>query len=75
MAFFALNSFEVIPVLVVAIATEFAGWALLTAIAAVGLKTSLREVIKVGGQAISLLVTETIFIAALVIGLLFCMKI
>lgn len=75
MAFFALNSFEVIPVLVVVIATEFAGWALLTAIAAVGLKTSLREVIKVGGAAISLLVTETIFIAALVISLLFWMEI
>ncbi|MEM6385378.1 MAG: putative sulfate exporter family transporter [Pseudomonadota bacterium] len=62
----ALNSFALIPAPLTQIATDVAGWALLTAIAAVGLKTSLGEVIKVGGPAIALLVTETVFLALLI---------
>jgi uncharacterized membrane protein YadS len=44
---------------------------LLAAIAAVGLKTSLKDVLNVGGAAIGLLVAETIFIAMLVLIFLF----
>lgn len=61
-----VNSFGLLPELVVSIAAELAGWALLIAIAAVGLKTSLGEVIKVGGPAITLLVIETVFIACFI---------
>ena len=64
----ALNSFGLFPAAVVQVATEVSRWALLCAIAAVGLKTSLKEVLDVGGAAIALLVTETAFIALLVIG-------
>ncbi|MEJ6394365.1 putative sulfate exporter family transporter [Gymnodinialimonas sp. 2305UL16-5] len=67
----ALNSFGVFPAAVTAIATEASRWALLTAIAAVGLKTSLKEVVDVGLPAIALLVVETAFIALLTIGALF----
>ncbi|MEL7212118.1 MAG: putative sulfate exporter family transporter [Pseudomonadota bacterium] len=69
-----LNSFGVFPAPVIAIATETSRWALLTAIAAVGLKTSLRDVIDVGGAAIALLVVETLFIGALTVSVLFWLQ-
>jgi len=40
---------------------------LLTAIAAVGLKTSIKEVLKVGAPAIALLVVETLFLAGVIV--------
>jgi uncharacterized membrane protein YadS len=46
---------------------ELSRWTLLVAIAAVGMKTSLRRVLDVGGQAIALIVAETIFIAGLIL--------
>lgn len=42
-------------------------WALLTAIAAVGMKTSIPDLLKVGGAAIWLLVLETLALAAFVL--------
>jgi uncharacterized integral membrane protein (TIGR00698 family) len=59
----ALNSLHLFPTALVDMSTSLSRWALLTAIAGVGLKTSLREVLKVGGPAIALLVVETTFIA------------
>lgn len=44
-------------------AAAISKWALLTAIASVGLKTSLRQTLKVGLPAIGLLVSETLFLA------------
>jgi len=41
---------------------------LLVAIAAVGMKTSLRTIFDVGGQAIILIVAETIFIAMFILA-------
>jgi len=38
-------------------------WALLTAIAAVGMKTSLRKIAEVGAPAIVLICAETLFLA------------
>jgi uncharacterized membrane protein YadS len=51
-------------------AGTFSRWALLVAIAAVGVKTSLPEVFKIGGRAIGLLVAETAFLAVLVLAAL-----
>jgi uncharacterized integral membrane protein (TIGR00698 family) len=65
-----LNSLGVIPEYITEIAAEFSRWALLTAIAAVGMKTALKEVLNVGLPAISLLVTQTVFIACFTIGAL-----
>ena len=62
-ALVALNSFGVIPGAVIEVTSEVSRWALLTAIAAVGLKTSLKDVMQVGPAAISLLVLQTVFIA------------
>lgn len=66
----ALNSFGFFPASVTTLAAEISRWALLTAIAAVGMKTALNEVIQVGLPAISLLVAETAFIGCVIVGAL-----
>jgi uncharacterized membrane protein YadS len=63
----ALNSLGVIPALIADWLAELSRWALLTAIAAVGMKTSLRRILDVGGQAIVLIVGETLFIAGFIL--------
>lgn len=42
-------------------------WCLVTAIAALGMKTSLKALAEVGGRAIGLIVAETVFLAAMVL--------
>lgn len=72
-AFFVLvgmNSLGLIPDTVRSIATEVSRWALLSAIAAVGIRTSLKDVINVGGAAIAVLVIQTLFIAGLSLSVL-----
>jgi uncharacterized membrane protein YadS len=49
------------------LAAKTSSWALLIAISAVGMKTQIKEVLNVGLPAISLLFTETIFIALFII--------
>ena len=66
-----VNSMGWIPTAISDLAGNISRWALLAAIAAVGLKTSLKDVLNVGGAAIGLLVAETIFIAMLVLIFLF----
>jgi len=59
----ALNSLVALPAAVLALAVEVSGWLLLTAIAAVGLKTRPAEILKVGKPAAALLLFETLFLA------------
>ena len=60
------------PAFAIAERDAVSGAALLVAIAAVGMKTSLRRILDVGGQAITLIVAETVFIAGLIlIGIVF----
>lgn len=66
----AANSFELLPTFVTSTLTDISRWALLSAIAAVGVRTNLAGVLNVGGRAIALLVLETAFIAALMMTLL-----
>ncbi len=66
-AFAGLNSLGVMPATIADMLGEFSRWALLIAIAAVGMKTSLRKVLDVGGAAIALIVAETVFIACLIL--------
>lgn len=63
-----LNSLGLIPASVAQFCSDVSRWALLIAIAAVGMKTSLRRILDVGGQAIWLIVIETVFIAVFVLG-------
>ncbi|WP_339636145.1 MULTISPECIES: putative sulfate exporter family transporter [Roseobacteraceae] len=68
-----LNSLGVIPDVVRSLLTELSGWALLVAIAAVGIKTSPRSIIAVGGTAIMMIVAETVFLALFVLGVVMCL--
>lgn len=63
-----LNSFGFIPVSVSYLAEQLSRWALLAAIAAVGIKTSLVRMMEVGGTAIGLVVVETVFLAGFVLA-------
>jgi uncharacterized membrane protein YadS len=64
----AINSMGVIPLPVLAVLKSVSRWCLVTAIAALGMKTSLKAMVDVGGRAIALIVAETIFLAALVLA-------
>ncbi len=68
LALATLNSFNLIPAPVTDLMSQASRWMLLVAIAAVGMKTNLKRVLAVGGAAIALLVTETVFIAALILA-------
>lgn len=61
-----LNSSVTLPKGLLDLAASGSGWLLLTAIAAVGLKTRPAEVLNVGRAAAGLLVVETLFLAVLV---------
>ena len=62
-----VNSLEFLPHTLTSISIEVSRWVLLIAISAVGMKTQIKESLKVGLPAISLLFTETVFIALFVI--------
>ncbi|TYC63556.1 YeiH family putative sulfate export transporter [Rhodobacterales bacterium] len=64
----ALNSFALIPEPVKDLSGHVSRWALLAAIAAVGMKTSIPKLLEVGGPAIWMLVTQTAFLALFVLG-------
>jgi uncharacterized integral membrane protein (TIGR00698 family) len=63
-----LNSLGVIPAMFAEWAGTLSRWALLIAIAAVGIKTSLGRMVEVGASAIGLMVAETIFLGIFIVG-------
>lgn len=63
----AINSFGLFPSIVQDVLSDLSRWALLISIAAVGMKTSLKTILDVGGQAILLIIAETIFIAGFIL--------
>ncbi|WP_282025030.1 YeiH family protein [Limimaricola cinnabarinus] len=63
LALAALNSLHLLPGWAIETASAISRWALLTAIAAVGMKTSLKQLLDVGGRAIALLTAQTVFLA------------
>lgn len=67
LALAAANSFGLVPKAFADILSDLSRWALLVAIAAVGMKTSLRTILDVGGQAITLIVAETVFLAGFIL--------
>ena len=71
LAFFAANTVGVIPPPVLGILSKTASMLLLVAITALGIRTSLKEVLSIGFKPIALLCTETAVLAALVLGFLF----
>ncbi|MNV79229.1 hypothetical protein D3C71_1727710 [compost metagenome] len=71
MVLVAINSTGVIPQTVTNGMNDLSRSCLVVAIAALGVKTSLQKLTKVGWQPIVMLVGETFFLAALVVALLF----
>ena len=65
LALAALNSAGFVPAILADLLADASGWALLIAIAAVGMKTSLATVLQVGGVAIALITAETLFLAGI----------
>ncbi|WBU58756.1 YeiH family protein [Paracoccus sediminicola] len=63
----ALNSIGLIPQMVADWAGALSRWALLIAIAAVGIKTSLARMLEVGAGAIVLMVAETVFLGVFIV--------
>ena len=70
LAFFGANTASVIPPLAQELLSTTASVLLLLAITALGIRTSLREVLSIGFRPIILLCTETAVLAALVLSFL-----
>jgi uncharacterized integral membrane protein (TIGR00698 family) len=64
----ALNGFALVAKPIAAVLTEASKWLLVISVAALGMKTSLREMMAVGTTAIALIAAETIFLGLLVLG-------
>ena len=64
----ALNGFSLVAKPVAAVLTETSKWLLVISVAALGMKTSLRELMAVGTTAVALIAAETVFLALLVLG-------
>jgi uncharacterized integral membrane protein (TIGR00698 family) len=65
----AVNSFGWIPKGVADFGSDFSRWALVASIAAIGMKTQLRELVTVGWKPIGLMIGETLFLAVLVVAM------
>jgi uncharacterized integral membrane protein (TIGR00698 family) len=65
-----VNSTGWVPAAVQELGNDASRWCLLTAMAAIGMKTQLREVATVGIKPVVLMILETAFLAVLVLGLL-----
>lgn len=65
-----INSVGMIPAPAQSFLADSSRWMLVTAIAALGAKTSFRTLSTVGWRPVIMMVTETVFLAALVLGAL-----
>ena len=63
-----INSFGWLPAFAVDGATDVSRWCLVTAIAALGMKTSFKDLLAVGWRPIGLMLAETVWIALLVLA-------
>jgi len=64
----AVNSSGYVPAAVAGVVQAASGWCLVTAIAALGTKTSLGDLAKVGWKPIAVMVGETLFVGLLVLA-------
>ena len=63
-----LGSHELFPETLRQVVLDISRWCLVVAISALGMKTSLKSLGDVGGQAIALICGETVFLAILVLA-------
>ncbi len=62
-----VNSFGLIPEAVKSVGTDASRWCLVTAIAALGMKSAVSELLEVGPGPLAMIVTQTIILAAVVL--------
>lgn len=74
LALAALNSMGVVPADVRDAVGQVSSFLIITAIAALGMKTSLLALARIGMGPVMLLITETIFIGLLVVGLIYGLR-
>jgi uncharacterized integral membrane protein (TIGR00698 family) len=74
LALAALNSLGLVPADIKAAITQVSSFLIILAIAALGMKTSLLALARIGLAPVMLLITETIFIGLLVIGLIYGLR-
>lgn len=67
LALAAINSTGILSHSIIEAINSISRWALLIAISAIGMKTSLKRVLDVGGAAILLIITETVFLAIFIL--------
>ncbi len=73
-AFFVLallNNIGLIPEWLVAIIKTLSSWCLVVSIVAIGVKTSLKQIVSVGWKPVFLITSETIFFAVLILSGIF----
>ncbi len=64
----AINSTGVLPHAVTRLGNDASRWCLVMAIAAIGMKTQIRDIISVGWKPVALMLMETALLAAMVLG-------
>ncbi len=74
LALVILNSLGVVPAGIKGAVGEVSSFLIIAAIAALGIKTSLLALARIGMAPVMLLITETVFIGVLVIGLIYGLK-
>jgi uncharacterized integral membrane protein (TIGR00698 family) len=74
LALAALNSAGVVPPDVKAAVADISSFLIITAIAALGIKTSLLALARIGIAPVMLLITQTVFIGLLVVGLIYALR-
>ena len=67
-ALVVVNSLGWVPEQAHAVLTPVSSWSLLTAVAALGVRTSLKSLADVGPAPIGVMVAQTVFLALFVIG-------
>ena len=66
----AVNSLQVLPATVVSAGNQVSQIFLVASMAAIGMKTHLKDILSVGWKPVALMVLETVFLAALFYGLM-----
>jgi uncharacterized integral membrane protein (TIGR00698 family) len=69
-----VNSLGLLPTPVRVDLAQVSSFLIITAIAALGIKTSLLALVRIGGRSVALLLIETVFIGLLVMGLIYALR-
>jgi len=65
-----INGIGILPKFVVGAGTQLSQWSLVASMAAIGMKTHLKDILSVGWKPVALMVLETLFLAVLFYGLM-----